>query len=311
MSEWTYSGGDTAEDTGGAWTGDQAAGLRRMFGGRAPQVVAFTSGREACGRTTLVVQTAAALAAAGHGVLIVDENQAPNNAISYFGLKARHDLYQVLQGERTLGQAALEAAPLVRILPAARAARELDHTNRSATAARRRLPACLQEMQRGVDFVLIDTAVRHNGHLSPLALAARHMAVVVGAQSTAITHAYALIKRIVQERGRDGFQVVITRPRTREEARAIFDNMRRVAREHLDVRLDYLGASLVPVTDNLAYALLQRLPPAVDGGAESGFAWSSGGQGELEGLSGVGGQPDASWSGLRSPGSAEFRDSVV
>lgn len=292
MADWACA---EAEVPGG-WLGDQAAGLRRMFGSRGPQVVAFASGREACGRTTLVVQTATALAAAGHTVLIVDENQAPNNAISYFGLKTRHDLYQVLQGERSLGQVVLEAAPLVRILPAVRAAKELEQANRNATLAQRRLSTSLQEMQRGVDFVLIDSSVRQQGQLSPLTLAARHVAVVVGAQSTAITHAYALIKRIVQERGRDGFQVVITRPRTREEARAIFDNMRRVAREHLDVRLDYLGASLVPVTDNLASALLQRLPPAIQGSGNDPV-WSTGRQGELEGLGSGGARLETAWGG--------------
>lgn len=247
-----------------AWTEDQAAGLRRLFGGHVPQVVAFTSGKEACGRTTLLVQTAAALAATGYGVLILDENQAPNNAVSAFGLTARYDLFNVLQGECSLRQAMLKAAPLVRILPAARAAREMDHANRVAATARRNLPDCLLAMQADVDFVLIDTVIRRGGHLSPLALAARHMAVVVGAQGAAITHAYALIKRIAQERGRSGFQMVITRSRSKEEARAIFDNMRRVAREHLDVRLDFLGSSLVPVTEHLADALLQRLPPAFD-----------------------------------------------
>ncbi len=131
------------------------------------------------------------------------------------------------------------------------------------------------------------------------------------AQSTAITHAYALIKRIVQERGRDGFQVVITRPRTREEARAIFDNMRRVAREHLDVRLDYLGASLVPVTDNLAYALLQRLPAAVDGRGEAGFADSSGIQQELDGFAVTNRSNRDTWGAAAAVAAAEFRDSVV
>lgn len=255
------------------WPGDQAAGLRRLFGGRAPQVVAFASGREACGRTTLLVQTAVALAAEGHGVLVIDENPAPNNAISAFGLTARHDLLQVLQGERGLFHSLLQAAPMVRVMPAARAARELDHASRIAAAARRNLPACLQEMTQGVEFVLVDTTMRRGGHLSPLALAARHVAIVVAAQGAAITHAYALIKRIAQERGREGFQIVITRARDHLEARAIFDNMRRVAREHLDVRLDYLGSSLVPVTENLAEALLQRLPPTTgrDGDLGSGF----------------------------------------
>lgn len=257
--------------------GDQAAGLRRLFGGQASQVVAFASGHAACGRTTLLVQTAAALGAGGRGVLIIDENSAPNNTVAAFGLSARHDLFQVLQGERSLRQTMLAAAPMVRILPAARAARELDHANRVAASARLNLATCLTELQQDVDFVLIDTAMRRGGHLSSIALAARHMTIVVAAQGAAITHAYALIKRIAQERGRDGFQIVITRARSKAEARAIFDNMRRVAREHLEVRLDYLGASLVPVTENLADALVQRLPPAV--GQQSGFSLPAAGLG--------------------------------
>jgi flagellar biosynthesis protein FlhG len=246
-----------------AWSGDQADGLRRLFGARAPQVIAFASGREACGRTTLVVQTAAALAAAGHGVVIVDENPAPDNTVSAFGLTARHDFLQVIRGEKTLGHVALPAAPLVRIVPAARAARELD---RLGAAGEQRLAARLRDIQQGANFVLVDCAARRSNHLSPLASSARHVAVVVAAQSGAITHAYALIKGISQDQGRDLFQIVVTRARSREEARAIYDNMRRVAREHLGVRLDYLGASAVPVTDNLAEALLQRLPPGGDDG---------------------------------------------
>jgi flagellar biosynthesis protein FlhG len=239
--------------------GDQAAGLRRLFGTRPPQVVAFASGHEACGRTSLVVQTAAALASAGHTVVIVDENAGPNNAIGAFGLTARYDLMHALHGDRSLRQVLLQAAPLVRLLPAARAAQELDRLD---AATGMHLTACLNELQRGASFVLIDCAPRNRGHLSRLAVAARHMAVVVAAHGNSITHAYALIKHMAQERGRDGFQVVITRSRSNDEAQAIYDNMRRVARSHLGVRLDYLGAADVPVTANLADALLARLPPS-------------------------------------------------
>lgn len=256
-------------ETAHSWAGDQAAGLRRLFGSRPPQVVAFASGREACGRTTLVVQTAAALAAAGHGVVIVDENTAPNNVVSAFGLTARYDLSHAFQGERSLRQVMLPAAPMIQILPAARAARELDHLDEGGRA---QLTACLREMQRGASFVLVDCAHRRGGgHLSSIALAARHMAVVVAAQTSAITHAYALIKRIAQERGRDGFQIVITRARASEEARAIFENMNRVAQEHLGVRLSYLGSAQVPVTEHLADALTQRLPLAVADEESGGF----------------------------------------
>lgn len=250
-----------------SWQGDQAAGLRRLFGSRAPQVVAFASGREACGRTTLVVQTAAALAQQGQGVVIVDENPGPDNAIAAFGLASRHDLMQAVGGGKSLHQVTLAAAPLVRIVPAARAARELDHLD---SRTQPRLAACLGELQCGASFVLIDCANRRGGHLSALARAARHVAVVVAAQGSAITHAYALIKRIAQERPGGAFQIAITRARSHEEAQAIFDNMRRVAHEHLGVPLAYLGNARVPVTEHLAEALLHRLPVA--GEADAGLA---------------------------------------
>jgi len=251
------------------WMGDQADGLRRLFGCREPQVVAFASGREACGRTTLVVQTAVALAAAGQAVVVVDENPAPDNVLTTFGVSARNDFYQVVRGDRSLAQVALAAAPLVRVIPAARAARELDHMS---AASRQRLIAGFQGMQEGASFVLIDCAAnRRVGHLSAVASLARHFVIVVAAQSAAITHAYALIKRIFQDYNRDRFQIAVTRARSPEEARAIYDNMRRVAREHLGVRLDYLGASAVPVTDHLADALLRNLPPIVEEAAVDGF----------------------------------------
>ena len=256
-----------------SWQGDQAAGLRRLFGSRAPQVVAFASGREACGRTTLVVQTAAALAQQGQPVVIVDENPGPDNAVAAFGLGARYDLMHAVQGARALRQIELAAAPLVRIIPAARAASELDALD---AGMRQRLSGCLEQLQEGASFVLIDCATRRGGHLSALARAARNLVVVVAAQSSAITHAYALIKRIAQGRIHGGFQIAITRARSHDEARAIFENMRRVAADHLGVRLDYLGDAGVPVTEHLADALRSRLPAFVDAEA-AGLA--SGGAG--------------------------------
>jgi flagellar biosynthesis protein FlhG len=237
--------------------GDQAAGLRRLFGARTTQVVAFVSGRDACGRTTLLVQTAAALAHAGHGVVIIDENPGPSNVLATFGITSRYDLMDMVRNTRSAQQIMRPAAPLVRAIAASRFADELLHVDAASAGY---LNEGLRQIQQGASFVMVDCAARRGGHISPLALAARHIAVVVAAQGSAITHAYSLIKRLAREGGRDGFQVVVTRARSEEEAQAIFDNLRRTAREHLGVRLDYLGGSRVPVTDHLADALQSRLP---------------------------------------------------
>lgn len=206
-------------------------------------------------------------------MVVVDENPAPDNVLTAFGLSARNDFFQVVRGDRSLAQVALPVAPLVRVVPAARAARELDHMT---PVARQRLIAGFRAIQEGAGYVLIDCAgSRRIGHVSTVAALARHFVVVVAAHGAAITHAYALIKRIHQEHGRESFQIVVTRARSPEEARAIFDNMRRVAREHLGVRLDYLGGSAVPVTDHLADALIRNLPPSMESVEMGGFLPSS------------------------------------
>ena len=248
--------------------GDQAAGLRRLFGERLPRVIAFVAGREACGRTTLLVQTAAALARVGHGVVIIDENPGPNNVFSAFRKSSRHDLLDLVQGVRSAQQVMQPLAPLVWAVAASRLADELLDPDALSLAC---LDAGLRQVQQGAAFVLIDCAATRGGQVSALALTARHLAVVVAAQGSAITHAYALIKRLARERGRDDFQVVVTRARSDQEAQAIFDNLKRTAREHLGVRLDYLGGSRVPMTDHLAEALQNRLPLCAGDADAGGF----------------------------------------
>ena len=249
-------------------TGDQAAGLRRLFGERPPRVIAFVSGREACGRTTLLVQTAATLAQGGHDVVIIDENPAPNNVFSAFGMTSRHDLMDLVQGGRSVQQIMQPAAPRLRAVAASRLAAELPDPDAESAAC---LNAGLRQIEQGAAFVLIDCVARRGGQVSSLALTARHIVVVVAAQGQAITHAYALIKRLARERGRDDFQVVVTRARSDQEAQAIFDNLKRTAREHLGVRLDYLGGSRVPMTDHLAEALQNRLPLCAGDADAGGF----------------------------------------
>lgn len=247
---------------------DQAAGLRRLFRSRPARAVAFVSGREACGRTTLLVHTAAALAQAGEAVVIIDENPGADNVHAAFGIKPRHDLLDLVNGTLPIQRLVQPVAPRLSIMAAARFAADVNYIDAAAAAL---LDPAFRQLQEGSSFVLIDCAAGRGQHISPLALAAPHMAVVVAAQSSAITRAYALIKRLAQERGREGFQIAITRAKSDQEALAIFHNMRHTAREHLGVRLDYLGSARVPTVDHLATALLSGLSQASQGSDWFGF----------------------------------------
>lgn len=247
---------------------DQAAGLRRLFRARPARAVAFVSGREACGRTTLLVRTAAALAEAGESVVIIDENPGPDNVHRVFGVKARHDLLDLVQRGLPMQRLVQPVAARLSLLSAAGFVSAVPHVD-AATATQ--LNAAFRQLQEGSSYVLIDCAAGQGQHLSPLALAAPQMAVVVAAQGTAITTAYALVKRLVRERGREGFQVAITRAASDREALSIFHNMRQTAHEHLGVRLDYLGSARVPSVDHLADALQGSLSQSSGAGDWFGF----------------------------------------
>lgn len=247
---------------------DQAAGLRRLFRAPAARAVAFVSGREAFGRTRLLVHTATALAKAGEGVVVIDENSGAESVHSAFGKNVRRDFLDMVNGTCSIEGLAQPVAPRLSVISATRFAAV---TSRVTASAAKRLDAALRQLEEGCSYVLIDCASHSGQNLSPLAMAAPHMAVVVAAQGSAITGAYALIKRLALERGRTGFYVAITRPRSEQEALSIFHNMRQTAREHLNVELDYLGCAREPATDSLAVALQSRLPLAFEGGDWSGF----------------------------------------
>lgn len=247
---------------------DQAAGLRRLFRAPAARAVAFVSGHEACGRTKLMVRTAASLASAGEGVVIIDENAGADSVLSTFGKKVGRDFLDMVNGACSIDGLVQPVAPRLSVISATRFAAVTGRANASATE---RLDAALRQLEDGCSYVLIDCASRSGQHLSPLAMAAPHMVVVVAAQSSAITRAYAMIKRLALERGGAGFHVAITRARSEQEALSIFHNMRQTARDHLNVELDYLGSAREPATDSLADALQSRLPLAFAGRDRSGF----------------------------------------
>src|SRR5574343_2065887 len=105
---------------------DQAAGLRRLLGGgQQLQVVTFVAGCEGVGRSVAVANIGVAMARLGKEVLIIDEHPPGDDIATTFGLVARGDLLNVVQRETALSQVLLQPMRGLRVLPAARAVKNL------------------------------------------------------------------------------------------------------------------------------------------------------------------------------------------
>ncbi|HRD93055.1 AAA family ATPase [Accumulibacter sp.] len=237
--------------------GDQAAGLRRLFGRPQLRVVTFVAGSVGVGKSVAVANLAAALARQGRDVLVVDENTGDNVA-AYFGARARHDLQQVIDREKALSEVIVPVAPGVRVLPAARVVGQLA----SLSAAEQRiLLESLGDIGRPADVVLVDASLDHPLGFSPLGLAAQEAVIVVAPNGASITEAYALIKKVSLAYSRKHFRILVNKARTASEAQAVHDNIAEVTHSRRLARLDYAG--YVPLDEHLRQA--SRLCQAVIG----------------------------------------------
>ncbi len=218
--------------------GDQAAGLRRLFGREKLQVVTFAAGCNGVGRTLVVANVALSLAKLGKEVLVLDENTGHDNVAAWFGAPASHDLLQVVNQERRLADVLVEVAPGVHVLPAAQAVKKLGKLTLRQQQA---LLDGLGELERPADVILVDAAIDHPLGFSPLSLAAQETVVMLSGVGSAITEAYALIKKMSLGFARRNFRILVSKVRGAQDAQSIFDNMAQVAGQRLHARLDYAG----------------------------------------------------------------------
>ncbi len=245
---------------------DQAAGLRRLFaGGHGPATLAFAG--LGAGRGRLLAGLASGLAAAGKEVLVVDEHAGAGSVAAAFGLRSRFDLLQAVNRDVSAARVLLQAGPAIRILPAARAARQ---HHRLDAMERRALGEWLWRLRKEADFVLADAFDCAEDGLSPLLPQPQRLVVALTPDAQSITEAYARIKRLAQLGDCRRFGIALLRA-GEDEARTAFANLQAVARRHLDAELERLGGAAgrgdpEEAGRALAEAFLDARPGAAAGG---------------------------------------------
>lgn len=237
--------------------GDQAAGLRRLFNQDQLRVITFASGSEGVGKTVAVANLAAAIARQGKEVLVIDENTRSNVA-SMFGAATKYDLYHVLNRDRRLSEVVVHVEPGVRVLSAARAVTRLGRLERSQ---REILLETVGAMERPADVILVDASLDHPLGFSPFGLAAHEAVIVASASGSAITEAYALIKKVSIGYARRHFRVLVNKVRSSDDGDAIHANLSQVARQRGVARIDYAGC--VPHDDAFRHAAKRARPVVV------------------------------------------------
>lgn len=222
---------------------------------KSPPILCISSGKGGVGKTTFSVNLAAALAAKGAKILLVDGDLGLGNVDVVLGLQVNHTLRENVQEGRDLSSILIEAEKNLFVLPASSGVPEmasLSHEDQHL------LTNVLDDIIKDFDMVLVDTAAGIGDSVLWFNQWAHDTVMILTPDPTSLTDGYALMKVLASRHGKKEFQLVINNVKTKKEAHTTFTNMASVLEQFLQVTPSYLGP--LPKDSRVIQAIRSQKP---------------------------------------------------
>jgi flagellar biosynthesis protein FlhG len=221
-----------------------------------PKVIAITSGKGGVGKTNVVGNLAIACQRMGKKVLIFDADLGLANIDIIFGLNPKHNIEEIIRGEKELSEIIVEGPEGVAIIPASSGVQQLAHLSEGQKI---NLLNEFDRLNNIFDILLIDTGAGISSNVIYFNLAAEERIVVVSPEPTSITDAYALIKVMFYQHGTTSFFILLNMVKDEEEARSVYQNLSTVVARFMGgISIEYAG--FIPWDRLLQDAVSKRKP---------------------------------------------------
>ncbi len=223
---------------GNAATLDQATAERRAQP-KVVRAIAVTSGKGGVGKTSVSVNLAVASAKVGKQVMLMDADLGLGNVDVMLGLKPSVNLSHVVSGELPLDEVIVSGPFGIQVVPAASGVQRMTALGSAEHAG---LVRAFSELDCDPDVLIVDTAAGLSESVVRFTEAAHEIVVVVCDEPASISDAYALIKLLHREYGRDRFRVLANMVRSTNDGRELFQRLGSITDRFLEVFVDYMGA---------------------------------------------------------------------
>jgi flagellar biosynthesis protein FlhG len=199
---------------------------------RRPQCrsLAVTSGKGGVGKTNVTANLAIALARRNRRVLLVDGDLSLANLDLLLGVMPRHNLEQVISGERRIEDVIVPTYDNIRLLPAASGVEDLANLD---DYRRECFLRSLSKVDGDTDLILIDTGSGIARNVTSLALAADEILVITTPEPTAVSQAYAMIRVLSTYRKTPPLKVLVNMAASAAEAAQVYQRICKVAEQFL------------------------------------------------------------------------------
>jgi len=226
------------------------------------RITAITSGKGGVGKTFLSANLAAALAARGERVLVLDADLGLANLDVVLNLEPKLTLHDVFTARCTLEQAILAAPGGFSVLLAGSG---LVEYSRLTPDIREQLERVIRTVAPRFDRILLDTGAGISDVVLYAVSLAHEVLVLATPEPTSMTDAYATIKVLATQQRRRAIRLVVNQVSQSGEGRAIRNQLQLVVDrfvvpqvEALDepLKLDFLGE--IPTDANVRDTVQKR-----------------------------------------------------
>lgn len=219
------------------------------------QVIAVTSGKGGVGKTNISINLAMALAERDKSVTLMDADLGLANIDVLLNLKPLRNLSHVIEGECELKDILIDGPNNIKIIPASSGIKLMHQLTPAQNAG---LIHAFDELEDSTDVLIVDTSAGLSDSVIRFCGAAHEIYVVVCNDPASIADAYALIKTLNRDHKIHRFQIVVNKVQTDAEGCDLFQRLRNVSEQFIDVVL-HLKA-VIPQDDNILKAVRQRRP---------------------------------------------------
>ena len=219
------------------------------------RVIAVTSGKGGVGKTNISINLAMALADRDKSVILMDADLGLANIDVLLNLRPLRNLSHVIEGECELKDILIDGPNNIRIIPASSGIKMMSQLTPAQNAG---LVHAFDDLEKHTDILIVDTSGGLSDSVIRFCSAAQDILVVVCNDPASIADSYALIKTLHRDHRIQRFHIVVNKVQTEAEGCALFERLRSVTEQFLDVilRLEVI----IPQDENMLRAVRKRRP---------------------------------------------------
>jgi len=225
---------------------------------RLTEVICLSSGKGGVGKSSIAVNLAVSLANQQKRVLIVDADLGLANIDILLGLNIRHTVQDSVEHGVPLTDILVECHGFF-LLPASSGVPEMANLAYEDQAY---LTSVLEQIIDDFDYVLVDCAAGVGESVLWFNQWAHSNIIILSADPTSMTDAYALGKILATKYDKKNFKLVINNVKSNKEGAKVYNNMVLVFKNFLKIEPELLG--IIPNDHHVAQAIRNQRPFMLD-----------------------------------------------